>query len=46
MYDDTHTFRGVLDIDSTRLNDFDEDDKEGLGRIIDLLMEETQDLFL
>lgn len=46
MYDDAHTFRGVLDIDSTRLNDFDEDDKEGLGRIIDLLMEETQDLFL
>ena len=46
MYDDTHTFRGVLDIDSTRLNDFDEDDKEGLGRIIDLLMDATQDLFL
>ena len=45
MYDDSHTFRGVLDIDSTRLNDFNEDDKEGLERIIELLMEETQDLF-
>ena len=38
MYDDSHTFRGVLDIDSTRLNDFNEDDKEGLERIIELLM--------
>ena len=45
MYDDAHTFRGVLDIDSTRLNDFNEDDKEGLERIIELLMAETQDLF-
>ena len=45
MYDDSHTFRGVLDIDSTRLNDFNEDDKEGLERIIELLMAETQDLF-
>ena len=45
MYDDSHTFRGVLDIDSTRLNDFNEDDKEGLERIIKLLMEETQHLF-
>lgn len=45
MYDDSHTFRGVLDIDSTRLNDFNEDDKEGLERIIELLMEETQNLF-
>ena len=43
MYDDT--FRGVLDIDSTRLDDFNEDDKEGLERIIELLMAETQDLF-
>ena len=34
MYDASHTFRGVLDIDSTRLNDFNEDDKEGLERII------------
>ena len=45
MYDDSHTFRGVLDIDSTRLNDFNEDDKEGLERIIKLLMAETHDLF-
>ena len=45
MYDDSHTFRGVLDIDSSRLNDFNEDDKEGLERIIELLMEETQNLF-
>ena len=45
MYDDSHTFRGVLDIDSTRLNDFNEDDKEGLERIIELLMAETQNLF-
>lgn len=45
MYDASHTFRGVLDIDSTRLNDFNEDDKEGLERIIKLLMEETQHLF-
>ena len=45
MYDASHTFRGVLDIDSTRLNDFNEDDKEGLERIIELLMEETQNLF-
>ena len=45
MYDDSHTFRGVLDIDSTRLNDFNEDDKEGLEHIIKLLMEETQHLF-
>ena len=45
MYDDSHTFRGVLDIDSTHLNDFNEDDKEGLERIIELLMVETQDLF-
>ena len=45
MYDDSHTFRGVLDIDSTQLNDFNEDDKEGLERIIELLMAETQDLF-
>ena len=45
MYDASHTFRGVLDIDSTRLNDFNEDDKEGLERIIKLLMAETQDLF-
>lgn len=45
MYDDSHTFRGVLDIDSTRLNDFNEDDKEGLERIIELLMAETHDLF-
>ena len=45
MYDDSHTFRGVLDIDSTRLNDFNEDDREGLERIIKLLMTETHDLF-
>lgn len=45
MYDDSHTFRGVLDIDSTQLNDFNEDDKEGLERIIKLLMAETHDLF-
>lgn len=45
MYEASHTFRGVLDIDSTRLNDFNEDDKEGLERIIKLLMEETQHLF-
>ena len=45
MYDDSHTFRGVLDIDSTRLNDFNEDDKEGLECIIKILMEETQHLF-
>ena len=45
MYDDAHTFRGVLDIDSTRLHDFNEDDKEGLERIVELLMAETQDLF-
>ena len=45
MYDASHTFRGVLDIDSTYLNDFNEDDKEGLERIIKLLMEETQNLF-
>lgn len=45
MYDASHTFRGVLDIDSTHLNDFNEDDKEGLERIIELLMAETQDLF-
>ena len=45
MYDDSHTFRGVLNIDSTRLNDFNEDDKEGLEHIIKLLMEETQHLF-
>ena len=45
MYDASHTFRGVLDIDSTYLNDFNEDDKEGLERIIALLMEETQNLF-
>ena len=45
MYDVSHTFRGVLDIDSTHLNDFYEDDKEGLERIIALLMEETQNLF-
>ena len=44
MYDASHTFRGVLDIDSTYLNDFNEDDKEGLERIIELLMEETQDI--
>ena len=45
MYDASHTFRGVLDIDSTHLDDFNEDDKEGLERIIELLMEETQNLF-
>ena len=45
MYDASHTFRGVLDIDSTQLNNFNEDDKEGLERIIELLMAETQDLF-
>ena len=45
MYDASHTFHGVLDIDSTHLNDFNEDDKEGLERIIELLMEETQNLF-
>ncbi len=45
MYDASHTFRGVLDIDSTYLNDFNEDDKEGLEHIIELLMAETQDLF-
>ena len=45
MYDASHTFRGVLDIDSTQLNDFNEDDKEGLERITALLMEETQNLF-
>ena len=45
MYDASHTFRGVLDIDSTQLNDFNEDDREGLERIIELLMAETHDLF-
>lgn len=45
MYDASHTFRGVLDIDSTYLNDFNEDDKEGLERIIERLMEEIQNLF-
>jgi len=45
MYDASHTFHGVLDIDSTYLNDFNEDDKEGLERIIELLMAETHDLF-
>ncbi len=45
MYDSSHTFRGVLDIDSTRLDDFNDDDKEGLERVISLLMEETSNLF-
>ena len=45
MYDASHTFRGVLDIDSTYLNDFNKEDKEGLERIIELLMAETHDLF-
>ena len=45
MYDSSHTFRGVLDIDSTRLDDFNDDDKDGLERVISLLMEETSNLF-
>lgn len=45
MYDSSHTFRGVLDIDSTRLDDFNDDDKDGLERVIALLMEETSNLF-
>lgn len=44
MYDSSHRFHGVLDIDSTRLNDFDTDDKEGLEQIVALLMEEIEDL--
>ena len=45
MFDSSCTFRGVLDIDSTHLDDFNEDDKEGLERVIALLMDETQNLF-
>lgn len=45
MYDSSHTFCGVLDIDSTRLDDFNDDDKDGLERVIALLMEETSNLF-
>ncbi|MCR5078088.1 MAG: GAF domain-containing protein [Prevotella sp.] len=44
MYDSSRGFHGVLDIDSTRLDDFDADDKEGLERIIAVLMEEIEDL--
>lgn len=29
---------GVLDIDSDRLNDFDEDDKNGLEKVVEILM--------
>ena len=46
MYDYSHTFRGVLDIDSTRPDDFNNDDKQGLERIAALLMEETEGLFV
>ena len=42
----SHTFRGVLDIDSTRPDDFNNDDKQGLERIAALLMEETEGLFV
>lgn len=46
MYDSTRTFRGVLDIDSTRPDDFNEEDRDGLERVIALLMNETEKLFL
>lgn len=45
MYDSAHTFRGVLDIDSTRPDDFNETDKEELEHIVGLLMKETESLF-
>lgn len=41
MYDASRAFRGVLDIDSARSDDFNADDKDGLERIVALLMEET-----
>ena len=36
---------GVLDIDSTRFDDFSVEDKDGLEHIIQLLMAEIEDLF-
>jgi putative methionine-R-sulfoxide reductase with GAF domain len=33
---------GVLDVDSDRLNDFDETDSEGLGRIVRLVEQISQ----
>lgn len=45
MYDSQRHFRGVLDIDSTRFDEFSAEDKDGLEHIIQLLMAEIEDLF-
>uniref|UniRef100_A0AB33JIY8 GAF domain-containing protein n=1 Tax=Prevotella sp. GTC17262 TaxID=3236797 RepID=A0AB33JIY8_9BACT len=44
MYSSGNRFCGVLDIDSTSLGDFDEQDQEGLEAIVALLMDGIGDL--
>lgn len=44
MYTTDGTFYGVLDIDSTRPADFNNDDKEGLESLMKALMEEISPL--
>ena len=39
IYDRTGALRAVLDVDSERLNDFDEADVEGLEKVAELLIE-------
>ena len=44
MYDSSRRFYGVLDVDSTHIDDFNTDDKEGLERIVALLMAEVREV--
>lgn len=44
MYDSSRRFYGVLDVDSTHIDDFNTDDEEGLERIVALLMAEVREV--
>ena len=44
MYDSSRRFYGVLDVDSMHIDDFNTDDKEGLERIVALLMAEVREV--
>ena len=44
MYDSSRRFYGVLDVDSTHIDDFNTDDKEGLEHIVALLMAEVKEV--
>ena len=44
MYDSSRRFYGVLDVDSTHIDDFNTDDEEGLERIVALLMAEVKEV--